>query len=60
MSYQYDERDWAPMSHFQKTECEGCGAEFWALGTPPPATREEPGDFETDETLCDECECKEK
>tara|TARA_R100000808_G_scaffold4001_1_gene13508 strand:- start:2014 stop:2196 length:183 start_codon:yes stop_codon:yes gene_type:complete len=60
MSYQYDERDWAPLSNFQNIECEECGREFEALGVFTPASHDSPADFETDDTLCPECECKEK
>ena len=56
MSYQYDERDWDSLSHFQNIDCEKCGCEFEALGVYTPATHDSPADFETDDTLCPECE----
>lgn len=55
MSYTYDERDWAPLSHQAEVYCDGCGKEFTAIGKHTPATLEEPPEFETDDTLCEEC-----
>ena len=47
-----------PLTHQADVYCEECGKVFTAYGDHTPATREEPAEFETDQTLCDECEEK--
>ena len=56
MSYQYDERDEAPLSSFQRIDCERCGWEFEAYGDYTEATHDSPADFEPEDKVCPECE----
>ena len=54
MSYDDD----APLANQAEVTCEECGAVFTAIGTHPPATLEEPAEFDTEDTLCEECKEK--
>ena len=49
------DRDEAPLSHQALVDCDRCGREFTAVGTHTPASLEQPSEFDTDETLCEEC-----
>ena len=50
--------DEAPLSHQAEVYCDECNAVFTAIGTHTPATLEEPAEFDTEDTLCEECKEK--
>ena len=58
MSYDYD--DDVPLANQAEVYCEECNEVFIAYGTHTPATLEEPGEFNTDDTLCEECKEKQE